>query len=191
MRHDDVTDFIASCLKEIHNDVEVEPTLLPITGESFHHRSANCEPDTRADIRVRGFWTRSRNGFFDTRVFYSHASCFRSKPISSIYRKLEGDKKREYGERINTMEHGSLTPLIFSSCGGMGPEAKIAINRIADALAAKRKECYSKVICWMRCCLAFSLARSAIRCIRGSRSVRRRAQRLVPVDLVDAEAHLI
>ena len=191
MRHDDVTDFIASCMKEIHNDVEVEPTLLPITGESFHHRSANCEPDARADIRVRGFWTRSRNAFFDTRVFYPHASSFRSKPISSIYRKLEGDKKREYGERINTVEHGSFTPLIFSSCGGMGPEAKIAINRIADALAAKRKECYSKVVCWMRCCLAFSLARSAIRCIRGSRSVRRRAQRLVPVDLVDAEAHLI
>ena len=33
MRHDEVTNFLASCMKEIHNDVEVEPTLQPITGD--------------------------------------------------------------------------------------------------------------------------------------------------------------
>ena len=190
MRHDEVTNFLASCMKEIHNDVEVEPTLQPITGEAFRYRTANVEPDARADIRVRGFWNHSRNAFFDTRVFYPHAASYRSQPIASIYRKLEGAKKREYGERVNQVEHGSFTPLVFSSCGGMGPEADIVVKRIADALASKRKESYSKVVCWMRCCLAFSLARSAIRCVRGSRSVRRRHINLVPVDLVQAEAHL-
>ena len=39
-----------------------------------------------------------------------------------------------------------------------------------------------------RCSLAFALARSAVRCIRGSRSLRRRALELAPVDLVHAEA---
>ena len=33
MRHDEVTDFLASCMKELHRDVEVEPTLLPLSGE--------------------------------------------------------------------------------------------------------------------------------------------------------------
>ena len=66
-----------------------------------------------------------------------------------------------------------------------------AFHAIIAIISTKRKECYSKVVCCMRCGLAFSLARSAIRCIRGSRSMRRRAQRLVLVDLVDAEAHLI
>ena len=35
-----------------------------------------------------------------------------------------------------------------SSCGGMGPEADIVVKRIADALASKRKESYSKVV-WL------------------------------------------
>ena len=72
----------------------------------------------------------------------------------------------------------------------MSPEANIVVKRIADALVSKRKESCSKVVCWMRCCLAFSLATSAIRCVRGSRSVRRRQVNLVPVDLVQAEARL-
>ena len=80
MCHDEVTDFLALCMKELHGDAEVEPTLLPLSGESFRHRTANTEPDARADIRVRGFWTQSRNAFFDTRVFYPHASSYRFRP---------------------------------------------------------------------------------------------------------------
>ena len=41
MRHDDPTDFLASCLKEVHNDVEIEPKLQSLSGESFRHRTAN------------------------------------------------------------------------------------------------------------------------------------------------------
>ena len=80
MRHDDITDFIASCLKEVHNDVEVEPKLLSITGESFRHRGANCERDARADIRVRGFWIISCNAFLDTRMFIRTQSAFAPSP---------------------------------------------------------------------------------------------------------------
>ena len=63
-RHDDPTAFLAKCMKEVYNDVELEPQVLPLTG--------NTDSDARADIRVRGFWTDSRNAFFDTRVFYLH-----------------------------------------------------------------------------------------------------------------------
>ena len=73
MRHDDPTRFLAKCMKEVHNDVELEPSLQPLTGETLHHQTANTEPDARADIRVRGFWTDGRNAFFDTRVFYPNA----------------------------------------------------------------------------------------------------------------------
>ena len=73
MRHDDPTNFLASCMKEIYNDVKIEPRLQPLTGESFHRSVTNTDPDARADIRVRGFWTNGSNAFFDTRVFYLHA----------------------------------------------------------------------------------------------------------------------
>ena len=190
MRHDDPTNFLASCMKEVHNDVEVEPKLQPLTGESFRHLIANTDPDARADIRVRGFWTQGSNAFFDTRVFYPHARCYRSKPLKSLFRKMEGDKRREYGERIREVEHGSFTPLVFSSCGGMGQEAAVVVKKLADAIATKRSERYSRVVTWMRCCLAFSLARSAIRCVRGSRSICRRTHYQAPVDLVRHEAQM-
>ena len=66
----------------------------------------------------------------------------------------------------------------------------MVVKKLADALAMKRNETYSRVVTWMRCCLAFSLARSAIRCVRGSRSMRHRTQRLEPVDLVQTEAQM-
>ena len=99
MYHNEVTDFVAACMKELDADVEVESMLQLLTGESFNHRTANTEPNARADVRVRGFWTQSRNAFFDTRVFYSYTSSYRSRPLTSVYRQLESKKKYEYGER--------------------------------------------------------------------------------------------
>ena len=103
MRHDDPTVFLASCMKEVH---KVEPKLQPLTGETFRHRTANTDPDARADIRVRGFWTQGNNAFFDTRVFYPYARSYQSKPLKSLFQKMEEEKKREYGERIKEDDHG-------------------------------------------------------------------------------------
>ena len=93
-RHDDPTAFLAKCMKEVYNDVELEPQLLPLTGETLRHRTANTDSDARADIRVRGFWSDSRNAFFDSRIFYPHASSYRTRSLPSLYRKFEADKKR-------------------------------------------------------------------------------------------------
>ena len=71
MRHDDPTDFLASCLKEVHNDVEVEPKLQPLSGESFQLRTANSNPDARADIRVRGFWTPKAETHFSILGYFT------------------------------------------------------------------------------------------------------------------------
>ena len=178
-------------MKEIYNDVEIEPRLQSLTGESFHRSVTNTDPDARADIRVRGFWTNGSNAFFDTRVFYPHARSYKSRPLKSIFRQMESDKKRQYGDRIREVEHGSFTPLVFSSCGGMGQEASVVLKKLADALASKRNEYYSHVLGWLRCCLAFSLARSAIRCIRGSHTIHRGPHHQQgPVDLVLAESQM-
>ena len=91
-----------------------------------------------------------------------YASSYRFRPLTSIYRQLEKTKKAEYGERVAEVEHGSFTPMVFSACGGMGMEATVVIKKIADALATKRGESYSKVVTWMRCHLAYSFARPAI-----------------------------
>ncbi len=62
----------------------------------------------------------------------------------------------------------SFTPLVFATTGGMGKEATTFYK--ADLIAKKKKSLYSSTLAWIRCKLAFSLLRSAVMCIRGSRS---------------------
>ena len=50
----------------------------------------------------------------------------------------------------------------------------------------KANEQYSQTVRWLRSCMSFSLATSAIRCVQGSRVVRR-IEALAPVCLVGAE----
>ena len=63
MCYDDPFDFLVSCMKEIHNEVEVEPKLQPLTGDSFQHSTTNIDPDARADIWVRGSGPRQERIF--------------------------------------------------------------------------------------------------------------------------------
>ena len=70
------------------------------------------------------------------------------------------------------VEHGSFTPLVFSTTGGMGRQSTIFYSRLASLLARKRHQPYSTTMGWLRCHLSFSLLRSSILCIRGSRSSR-------------------
>ena len=71
--------------------------------------------------------------------------------------------------RIRKVEHATFTPLVFST-GGMADEACNFYKCIAPLLCDKWSETYASVIGCLRCCLSFSLLRSAIRCVRGSRS---------------------
>ena len=72
------------------------------------------------------------------------------------------------------MEHGVFTPLVLSATGGMGREAAIFYKRLADGISRKEHKEYSVVMGWIRCRLSFAILRSAILCIRGSRSSRHR-----------------
>ncbi len=135
-------------------------------------RSANTEDGARLDIRARGFWNRSQDAFFDVRVFYPNASSNRSTNISSAYRKHELLKKREYGQRVRDLERGVFTPIVLTTTGGfyMGHETTTFYKRLADMIARKQYKPYSTVMGWLRCRLSFATLRSAIMCVRGSRS---------------------
>ena len=66
-RHNELRDLEAEMLRMVCNDVEVEPVLEEVTGETLNH-GANKAPDARLDIHARGFWERQRSAFFDVRV---------------------------------------------------------------------------------------------------------------------------
>jgi len=63
-----------------------------------------------------------------------------------------------YDQRIREVEHGSFSPLVFSTAGGMGPT--VVYKRIASMLAQKYDQAYSKTLHWVHCKLSYSLLRS-------------------------------
>ena len=79
-------------------------------------------------------------------------------------------KRRDYEDRIIHIEHGTFSPLVFSTSGGMGPIANTVFSRIASMISSKTNTTYSKVVLYIRTKISFALIRSAIRCLRGSRS---------------------
>ena len=52
--HNELRDLEAEMLRMVCNDVEVEPVLREVTGETLNH-GANKAPDARLDIHARGF----------------------------------------------------------------------------------------------------------------------------------------
>ena len=170
IRHNEIRDITALLLTEVCHNVATEPQLQPLSGESMTTRSANIDDGARTDVRARGFWNASQDAFFDVRVVYPNASSNRSTDLSSVYRRHEQAKKREYGQRIREVERGVFTPLVFSTTGGMGREASTFYKRLADMIAQKRQHPYPAVMGWLRCRLSFASLRASIMCIRGSRS---------------------
>ena len=43
-------------------------------------------------------------------------------------------KRREYGQRVRDVEHGSFTPLVCTTDGGMAPEATVFLKDLAAFL---------------------------------------------------------
>ncbi len=170
LRHNDTRDLIAGLIAEVCPDVSTEPRLQPLSGERLPP-SANKEDEARLDIRARGFWSSGhghQDAFFDVRVFYPFASTYRNSKLSSVYRQHEMSKRRQYNRRVQEVEHGCFTPLVFTTGGGMAPEATVAMKRLASLLSQKRDENFSTIMGWLRCAISFGLLRSSLACIRGS-----------------------
>ncbi|KAG0718112.1 hypothetical protein GWK47_053125 [Chionoecetes opilio] len=169
IRHDEVRDVTASMLREVCRDVSTEPTLLPLDGEQLQYKTANIANEARVDVSARGFWTRGQRAFMDIRIFDPMAACHRGISLEAAHQRNEQEKIRAYGERIQHVDQGSFTPLVFTTSGGMGPHAKCFYSRLADVMAEKKHQPRSHVVAWMRCRLSFSLLRSALLCLRGTR----------------------
>ena len=172
-------------LREICKDAPVVPVLQPLTGEIFTHRTANTASEARVDISASGFWQRGQKAYFDIRVFDPLAPSHKGAELDAVHRENEKEKMRAYGERIRQVEQGSFTPLVFTTAGGMGPQAKIFYSRIADQMSEKKQEPKSFFTAWLRCRLSFSLLRSALLCLRGTIFSKHRAEDLSNVDFED------
>ena len=170
IRHNELRDITATMLSEVCNNVSIEPELQPIDGMTPQFATSNIEEHARSDIHARGFWgSTHHSAFFDVRVFNPNALSYKKSTPSACYSRHERSKRREYQQRIIEMDGGSFTPLVFSTSGGMGKSALTFYRRLASLMAEKHNQSYANTMKWIRCQLNFSLIRSSIMCIRGSR----------------------
>ena len=160
-RHDNIRNTEYNLLKSLLQKVE---------NVENYPRSAIITDEARLDIRARGFWRTGQNAFFDVRITNPNCDSQRNMTLKSITRKHELEKKRNYNKRVMEVEHGSFTPLVFTTSGVMGHECSIYHKSLAQKISDKRKEKYEDIIRYLRIKLSFLAVKATLLCLRGSRS---------------------
>ena len=186
IRHNAVRDTAHEVLKEVCNDVRLEPALLPVTGEELPP-GTNVTDGARADVSALGFWQPLNRAFFDVKVINPFAQSNWSKKIEDMYKFHESLKKKEYNARILEVEKGSFSPLVFTCTGGAGPEATKFIKRLALKYSEKKMERYSDVVSFLRRRFRFDILKTCVISFRGERSRRGLSETPEPVVELDIE----
>ena len=110
-------------LNLVCHDVEVEPVLPDIAGESLVMVTNTA--DARLDIPARSFWFRQGSTFFDVRLCHPNSQSYKDLTPQQIYRHHENEKKRKYASEVMAVEQATFTTLVFTTTGDMAPECQI------------------------------------------------------------------
>ena len=90
IRHNNIRDFEADLLAEVHRDVEIEPTLQPVEGEQI---DGLVGENARPDVRARGVWRQGQKTFFDIRVTNTNCNSQVQTQTLRTLEKHEREKK--------------------------------------------------------------------------------------------------
>merc|ERR1712240_690758 len=112
MQHNGIRDLEGELMKEVCRDVKIEPELLPIGEREI---SGNTSDKARLDVSGVGVWGSHERTFLDIKVFHPNCASYINMSLEDAYVHHENIKKRNYRERVLNVEHGSLTPIVFST----------------------------------------------------------------------------
>ena len=172
MRHNYVRDLEGELMREVCRDVKIEPELLPVGEQEM---GGNVSEKARLDVSGVGLWGEHERTFLDIKIFHPNCASYVNMKMGKAYVHHQNVKKRNYRERVLNVEHGSFTPVIFTTSGGAGPEANKHHKRIAQLMALKKKEEYSQIIQYIRTRLRFNLLKSILVAVRGERGRKTKA----------------
>ena len=143
-RLNELRDLEAELLNIVCNDVQIEPQLQEIDGEVLTSGS-NKAQDARLDVHRFPFGKGKDLHFLISGYLTQNAESYKELTPKQIYHMHENEKKRLYNRRVVEIEEGTFTPLVFTTTGGMGKECKRYHSRLAEMIALKKGELYSKV----------------------------------------------
>ena len=120
---------------------------------------------------------------FDVRIFHPNADSYKDRDIKAVYTQHENIKRKNYEQRVIQVEKCSFTPLVYSTSGGMAPQAQAFHKRIAELIAEKTNEEYRDVISLLRTKISFALLKSVLVSLRGSRGKSSRTREIPVSDI--------
>ena len=179
VRHNRIRDLECSLLKSILHDVESEPPLQPVINRNGYKKSAKLEDNARLDVRARSFWREGQNAFFDVRVTNADCESQQDSSLKAVLRDHENTKKLHYNRRVMEVEHGTFTPLVFTTTGVMGHECSIFHKALAEKISTKKNERYDDIMRYLRVKLSFLALKATLMCLRGSRTVKKNVEATV------------
>ena len=100
--------------------------------------ASNREDGARLNIVAQSFWRRDRRcAFFDVCIFNPFTQSCRKTSLGQCYRRNELEKWRAF-KRVREVEHGTFSPLVFLTSGGMENTATV-IYKLEDCLTHHRQ----------------------------------------------------
>ena len=123
----------------------------------------------RSDLRVLGFHSPMRQQYFDVTAWSALAKSNSGTP-ESVHMRTELKKEREYKQRIQEVDHGDF-PSCFLHFWWHGTQGRLCHQtpRRGSGLQARSTSLFDSMFCR----ISFTLLRSAMLLLRGSRPPRR------------------
>ena len=110
LRHNEIQNLTANLLSEVCHNVTIEPTLQPVTRETFKLASTITDIGARSDIAADGFW----GGHFFMSEFLTHLLHLTPHPHPALATAdMKKEKQRAYEQRIREIEHPP-SPQLYS-----------------------------------------------------------------------------
>ena len=117
---------------------------------------------------MRGLWNRGQECIIDVRVTDTDAPTYRNQAPKKVLVSQERQKKRHYLQACLDQRR-SFTPLVTSTDGLIGIEAKNLMKRLSLLLSDKWHKPYSEVMGLIGARISVALVRASHMCLRGSR----------------------
>ena len=175
-RHDILVETEAELLREAKcKNVYTEPSLLS-TCAQLHPKGTITADGARLDIVATGLYGKNEKTFMDVRITHPNAPSNMSTPVDKLLLKNEAEKKTKYASRVINTERASFIPLVFTTAATTAPECNKFHKRVAELIANKRKEQYSKVLSYIRTRISFAMLKSILVSIHGVRDKRGRKE---------------
>ena len=98
-RHNSVKDITTNLLREVTNNVQIEPTFEPKSGEVFSNPTNSTE-NGRVDMAAQRVWIRIQRAYLKTYVRHKSTSYFswaylqRSFTMESLQKKMKRERSK-------------------------------------------------------------------------------------------------